>query len=462
MKLTFLGAAGGVTGSKTLLEMGHKKYLIDYGLFQGGSEVRQWNWKEFGMAGQVDALILTHAHIDHSGLIPKLWKDGFRGKIFCTEDTYKLCSILLMDSAKIQREDAEFTNRKGHSSHKPALPLYTEEDAEEVLRLFNPVKFNEEIEVAENLSVTFHWAGHILGAAFAELTLNKGENNKKTIVFSGDLGHERNTLLKPPVPLCKADLLVLESTYGNRLHARIDSLDIMEVFLSSIIKRGGVAVIPSFSVGRTQDILYIIKCLMDQKRIKKVPVFLDSPLSKKANEIFNQTFKTDFIKDEVQEAGTIYPETLKVSESVTDSKTINFKTGPMIIVSSSGMIEGGRVVHHIKRRIEDNKNGIILVGYQPEGTKGRLLMDGVKMLRLHKEELDVAASIFYVNSLSAHADYLDTVQWLKKAGSKPGFIILNHGEKLATANLKTILETQLEIKTTIAELNESYHLDSMI
>lgn len=461
MKIKFLGAAGGVTGSKTVLEVDKELYLIDYGLFQGSSEARERNWHHFARASEVKAVFLTHAHIDHSGLLPRLWKDGFRGEIYCSEETFKLCSILLMDSAKIQREDAEYANKKQYSRHKPALALYTEDEAEAVLELFKPVKFDKCINLTDHVAFSFHWAGHILGSSFLELSLSNEKGVKKTIVFSGDIGHSRNVLLKAPAKLCKADILVLESTYGNKLHSRIDAKKMLEIFLTSIIKRGGVAIIPSFSVGRTQDVLYLIKQLIDEKRIKRVPVFLDSPLSKKANEIFNESFASEQIKEDVLRDGTIYPDTLKVSETVNDSKSINFKDGPMIILSASGMMEGGRVIHHVKRRISDKKNGIILVGFQPVGTKGRLLLDGIKMLRLHKEELDVAASVFYVNALSAHADYLDTLEWLGNAESKPGFIILNHGEEMAAKNLKIILETQVGVKTTIADFDEEFYLESL-
>lgn len=461
MKVKFLGAAGGVTGSKTLLEVNRELYFIDYGLFQGASEARERNWSNFTKASDVKAVFLTHAHIDHSGLLPRLWKDGFRGDIFCSEETFKLCSILLMDSAKIQREDAAFANKKQYSRHKPALALYSEDEAEAVLELFKPVKMNEAFDVSEHVRASFHWAGHILGSSFLELNLKDEKGLEKTIVFSGDIGHSRNVLLKAPAQLCKADILVLESTYGNKLHARIDAKDLLEIFLNSIIQRDGVAIIPSFSVGRTQDILYLIKQLFEENRIREVPVFLDSPLSRKANEIFNQSFSSEQIKDDVLRDGSIYPSTLKVCETVNDSKAVNVKSGPMIIVSASGMMDGGRVVHHVKRRITDKRNGIILVGFQPVGTKGRLLMDGIKMLRLHKEELDVAASVFYVNSLSAHADYLDTLEWLKNAESKPGFIILNHGEEQASKNLKIILEAQLGIKTTVAEFDEEFYLNSL-
>lgn len=462
MEITFLGAAGQVTGSKTLIEIDKEKYLVDYGLVQGGKQKREQNWEPFREADQLNAVFLTHAHIDHSGLLPRLYRDGFRGKIYCSRDTFALCKILLIDSAKIHQEDADFINKRNCSSHKPALPLYTEKEAEEVLTLFEPVEFNEKIKVSDYIAITFHWAGHILGASYCDIEF-KTDQGPKNIVFSGDLGHERNVLLTPPEPLCKCDFLVLESTYGNRLHPRLSPKEVLGIFLKTIIKRGGVAVIPSFSVGRTQDILYLIKCLIDDKTIPRVSVYLDSPLSKKANSIFQRSFNESNIKKEIFEKGKVFPDTLIEIETVKDSKDLNNKSGePMIIVSASGMIDGGRVVHHIKGRIEDKKNGVILVGYQPEGTKGRILLDGEKMLRLHKEEFTVKADIFYVDTLSAHADYLDTINWLKKSEHLPKFIILNHGEKNSLSNLKTLVEAEFQITTTIAEMNEGFKLDVMV
>lgn len=461
MKLTFLGAAQGVTGSKTLLELEHENYLIDYGLFQGGSKVRALNWNSFQRINDITAIFLTHAHIDHSGLLPRLAAQGYRGKIYSTPETFELCKILLMDSAKIHQEDAEYANKKKFSRHNPALPLYTEKDAEKILSQFETIEFNTKTEISDNLSIEFFWAGHILGASYIRITAQT-KSGPKNIIFSGDIGHDRNVLLKKPSTLCECDYLVLESTYGDRLHPRTSPIDVLELFLRTILKRDGVAVIPSFSVGRTQDILYIIKKLMENDLIPRVPVYLDSPLSRKANSIFQRNLDEKFIKEEVLIDNNIFPPTLTEIETVRDSKELNeLKSQAMIIVSASGMLDGGRVVHHVKSRIEDKKNGIIFVGYQPEGTKGRILINGEKKLRLHKEEFRVEADIFYVDALSAHADYLDTLDWLKQSNINPKLIILNHGEQRSLSNLKTLLESELELKVTIADLNEAFTLDSI-
>ncbi len=459
MKIKFFGGAGGVTGSKTLLKIGKEKYLVDYGLFQGASENRSRNWDQFYEASEVSAVFLTHAHIDHSGLLPRLWRDGFRGDIYCTRETYKLCRILLEDSAKIHEEDAAYANKKKYSRHKPALPLYTRDEAVEILKNFKTVEFENEIEISPNIKITFFWAGHILGSSFIRVAYKDEKSEDKVIVFSGDVGHKRNILLRPPAPLCKLDYLVLESTYGAKLHPRIPAKEVLGIYLNTILKRSGVAIIPSFSVGRTQDVLYLIKELMDENQIPSAPVVLDSPLSKKANQIFRECFGELCVKSEVLEKGSIYPETLREVQTVNESKDVASATGPMIIVSASGMIDGGRVVHHVKEKISDEKNGIILVGYQPEGTKGRLLLDGIETLRVHKEEYPVKASIFSVNSLSAHGDYLDIIDWLKESKIDPKFVILNHGEEKGSKHLKTLLESQMDYKTTVAGFGEEFDLD---
>ncbi len=460
MKIKFLGGSSGVTGSKTLMTFGKKKYLVDYGLFQGSSHDREKNWINFKDANQISGVFLTHAHIDHSGLLPRLWRDGFRGKIFCTQETFLLCKILLEDSARIHEEDANFAREKQYSRHKNPLPLYTQEEVVEVLKHFEVVHYHQDVIISQNFKVCYFCGGHILGSSFIRFVWNQ-DGRESSIVFSGDLGHKRNILLKQPDLLCKTDFLVLESTYGNKLHPRIPALDVLALYLNTILKRKGVAIIPSFSVGRTQDVLYLVKKLMDEERVPKVPVFLDSPLARKANKIFNECYHKKFIKNEICDEG-IYPSSFIEIESMIDSRKLNAQEGPMIIISASGMIDGGRVVHHVKQRISNEKNGLILVGFQPEGTKGRLLLDGIKDLRLHKQVFKVNADIFYINSLSAHADYLDHIEWLQNSQILPKWIILNHGEDSSSQHLKIILESQLETKVTISKINEVFDLNAML
>ena len=366
MKLTFLGGVEGVTGSKILLTVAKESYFIDYGLFQGDSKIREGNWRESDLT-DISAVFLTHAHIDHSGLIPRLVYHNFKGTIYCTKETLRLCEILLADSAKLHVEDAEYANKKKYSRHKPALPLYTPEDVEQVLRQFKACDFEEEIKVSEHVQIKFHWAGHILGSSFVEVKLEE-EGVNKTIVFSGDVGHSRAITLKPPVNLVPCDVLVLESTYGDKLHARIPAIEVLGMYLNIILKREGVALIPSFSVGRTQDILYLINKLMLDKKIPEVPVILDSPLSRKANQIFLSSLRPEYIKEEVLSCCPhgVFPTTLNEVETYEESNTTQEIDGPVIIVSASGMIDGGRIMHHLKGRITQKKNGVILVGFQPQ------------------------------------------------------------------------------------------------
>jgi metallo-beta-lactamase family protein len=458
IKIKFFGGAGGVTGSKTLLTVGDEKYLIDYGLYQGSAERRENNWLPFKEASALNAVFLTHAHIDHSGLLPRLFRDGFRGKVYCSRVTEKLCRILLEDSAKIQEEDSKFANKKQYSRHKPALPLYSVEEAQGILKNFEVIELGENLKISENLEVKYTWAGHILGACSLTFTAKSESDGSKKIFFSGDVGHKRNILLKEPDPIEKTDYVVLESTYGSKLHPRLPAKDILELYLNTILKRDGVAIIPSFSVGRTQDVLYLVKSLIEEKKIPEVPVFLDSPLSRKANEIFNECYSPKFIKEEVHQNGSIYPRTFRAIDTVIESKNLNKQNGPFILISASGMMDGGRVVHHVKTRITDPRNGIILVGYQPEGTKGRILLSGEKILRLHKQNFEVKASVFQINSLSAHGDYLDFLDWIKKSEISPELVILNHGEPTGSQHMKVMIETALGLKTTVADAGEEFTL----
>ena len=462
--LHFMGGASGVTGSKTILNSSDGQFIVDFGLFQGGSLIREENWKISFPINEIKGIILTHAHIDHSGLIPKLAQDSFnfKGKIFCTAATFDLVSVLLMDSAKIHEEDARFAALKKFSRHEDPKPLYTTQDVEKILKEFVVLPFDEKFQLTPKISVTFSWAGHILGSSSAliEISPTPPEMKECRLFFSGDIGHKRHAMLTGPDKIPACDVMILESTYGNKIHPRVPHLELLKIYINIVMKRNGVLIIPSFSVGRTQDILYCLNELQKNNQIPLAPIYLDSPLSKKANAIFKKHQNSCHVREELKNVKELFPANLIEIESIAESKELNEQSGPLIIVSASGMIDGGRVVHHVKKRITDPKNAILFVGFQPEGTKGKILLDGNKMLRLHKEELNVEASIFKLDGLSAHGDFLDFLQWINESEIKPRLTILNHGEEKSSAFLKEVLKTEKNWSVCVASFNEKFNLDN--
>ncbi|MEK6625980.1 MAG: MBL fold metallo-hydrolase [Bdellovibrionota bacterium] len=451
MKMKFMGAVRTVTGSKTLCQFGRVKFLVDAGLFQGSKKNRLLNWELDFNPKTLDFVILTHAHIDHIGLLPKLYREGIRCPVYCTKGTLELSEILLKDSAHIQEEDAEFANKTGHSIHKPALPLYSVKDAENILTLFKILPRDEWIDLGKDLKVRFLRSGHIIGSSFIQLLCS--ENNTSQIVtFSGDLGNGRSLILKPPVEISETDYLILESTYGDRVQVRISPEETLGRYLRIILNRNGVVIIPAFSVGRTQEVLFLINELMVAKKIREVPVYLDSPMSSSANRIFLENKEDHVLKIENNKLiSSISPSSYHEVESVEESKKISKENGPMIIVTSSGMISGGRVLHHLKLRLPHKENGVIFVGYQAEETKGRLLVDGIDKIRIHHQEVPVHADIFSVDGLTAHADYIDILAWLGHLKKAPKLIILNHGEDRALKHLKLLIEGEFNYRVGIAE-----------
>jgi metallo-beta-lactamase family protein len=433
VKLTFLGAAKTVTGSKYLIESKGKKYLLDCGLFQGYKELRLLNWDKFAVTpATIDAIILTHAHIDHSGYIPRLYKEGFRGKIYCTRATRDLCEILLLDSAHLQEEDARRSNRYEYTKHKPALPLYDTEDVKAALKHFRAVDFHTPYILNKDLQFTFHHAGHILGSAWVLLT-----SEEKTILFSGDLGRSHDQVMQPPESPLPADYLVLESTYGNRLHEKIDPSDeIKEIILSTSQKGGGI-LIPAFAVGRTQSILYYIYKLKQAQLIPSIPVYIDSPMATSATELFCQ-----------------YDQELRLSKAVAEkvcdsaiyvrdteaSKKLNALTHPRIIISASGMATGGRVLHHLKNFLPKAENTVLFSGFQAGGTRGDRLVKGEKEIKIHGEMFAVRARIENLTSTSAHADYAEILKWLEKISIPPKKVFITHGEQASAQSLREKIE----------------------
>ena len=454
----FLGAAGTVTGSRTLLKFHQFKVLVDCGLYQGPSEMRQLNWESFPFAKDLDAVVLTHAHIDHSGYLPKLVKEGFKGPIYCTQSTQDLCEIMLVDSAHLQEEDAHFANRSHHSRHQPALPLYTTADAIKSLKHFQSRAFNEWHELVPGLSVRFLRAGHILGSAIVQFAY-EGEHGSRIISFSGDLGNGRSHIIKPPVPLTETDYLVLESTYGDRVQPREDQIQRVGEIINRVLGRGGTLVVPAFTVGRTQELLYIIRELESRKIIPQVPVYLDSPMALDATQVYlkhPEELQLAAFGDQQQLQPTLCTTCYEAVRSTDDSMLLCMNTTPKVVISAAGMLTGGRILHHLKAKLPDPKNAVLFVGYQAEGTKGLLLKQGLTDIRIHHQQVSVEAEIISMDSFSAHADSNDIMAWLKNFKQAPRAVFLNHGEVNALRALKYRIVNELGWKVVIPQLDDEF------
>jgi metallo-beta-lactamase family protein len=446
IRLQFLGAYSGVTGSKTLLEWKNQRFLVDCGLFQGPSVVRQMNWVDLPIkADTINAVFLTHAHLDHVGYLPRLYKQGFRGPIYCSEGTYDLAQIILLDSAYLEEEAAKFARETQYSYHKDPLPLFTTADAEAVLKQFKPLPRYDWVTVGDGISMRLHRAGHIIGASLVELRMH-GDRHSKTFTFTGDVGHELSLTLKGPDPLPDSDVVVLESTYGNRLHDKESAMGKFGGFLKRAIERDGVVVIPAFAVGRSQEVIYMIAQLEQQGVIPAVPVVLDSPMSDKALKVFFSHEEDQRIASSFHPHSQFYPAKFETSTSSDQSMLTTMRDGPLIVISASGMLAGGRILHHLKKRLPDPRNMIVFSGYQAEGTKGRFLQDNsgsLKTLRIHHKEVELAAEVVTISNLSAHADYEQLVAWLKRTHKKPQQVLINHGQLEAQDALTETLQKSL-------------------
>lgn len=436
MRLTFLGAAGTVTGSKYLLETGERTILVDCGLFQGSKELRERNWQDvpFDLA-RLDAVLLTHAHIDHSGFIPRLVKSGFHGAVYCSQATADLCAILLPDSGRIQEDDAESANRYGYSRHKPALPLYTEAEARVSLQQFRPIVFGVPFELGGDLSVTLSRAGHILGASFVHLSAGDGT----TMLFSGDIGRPDGPLMKRPAVLQDADYIVLESTYGNRRHGSEDTGKQIGDIIRRTAARGGSVVVPAFAVGRTQDLLFHLHALKRDRQIPDLPVFLDSPMAIDATELLlRHSNEHRLSRQDCADVCAI----ARYTRTVEQSKAISATTMPKVIISASGMATGGRVLHHLKHLVGDPRNTVLLAGFQAAGTRGDRLARGERSLKIHGHDYPVQAEIAQLDTMSAHADYAEILDWLRNFRAPPRQVFITHGEPEAAEAMRAhIIET---------------------
>lgn len=443
MKITVLGAAGTVTGSKYLVETPTARLLLDCGLFQGGKSLRDRNWAapDFD-PHSLDAVVLTHAHIDHSGYLPRLCKAGFRGPVYCTSGTEDLLRILLPDSGHLQEEEARHANKWGWSKHRPAIPLYTHEDAVSCLSQLRPVQFASPLEVAKGVEAYFGRAGHIVGSAWVRLT-----SGGHHITFSGDVGRPIDPIMKPPAPLLETDVLVIESTYGDRRHPPAAPIDELGRVLEETFARGGAALVPAFAVGRSQHILQLVARLRSAGRIPDVPVFLDSPMAIDATRIFCHNHDDHRISDEECHAMCRVAEYCNSPEQ---SKAIDKRSGPMLIISASGMATGGRILHHLRCFLPGEQNTVILAGFQAVGTRGRSLADGAKTVKIFGEHVDVRAHVEQISALSAHADYHELLAWLHTSEIKPRQVFVTHGEPAAAEAFRQRLEDQFGWEAIVA------------
>jgi metallo-beta-lactamase family protein len=456
MELTFLGATGTVTGSKYLLayetDSGIKRILIDCGLFQGLKQLRLKNWTKLPINPKdVDAVLLTHAHIDHTGYLPLFVKNGFSGKVYCTQATRDLCDILLPDSAHLQEEEADYANRRGFSKHNPALPLYTKEDADNALELLVAVDFEQNVDLGDGLTFTFSPNGHILGSAFLRI-----QHKKTSIIFSGDLGRPNDVLMNPPARIKQADYLVLESTYGNLRHEQDDPKVKLAAVINRTVERKGVVLIPVFAVGRAQEILYYISLLKSSGVISKdIPVYLNSPMAVDATAIFSHhSGEHRLSPEQCRELSR----TAHMVNSVEQSKHLNETKGPMIILSASGMASGGRVVHHLKAFAPRPNNTILFVGFQAAGTRGSAMLNGAESIKIHGEYVPIRAEVEFISNLSAHADYSEIITWLTGIETPPKKTFITHGEPVAADAMRRHIEEQLHWSVEVPEYLEKVML----
>jgi metallo-beta-lactamase family protein len=450
VRVTFLGATGTVTGSKFLVEAAGTRVLVDCGIYQGIKKLRMRNWQRPPVdPGGLDAVLLTHAHIDHSGYLPALVRDGFQGPIHCTPPTRALCKILLPDSGRIHEEDARYANRKRFSRHDPALALYTEEDALASLGSFEPVELGAPLRVGA-LAVRFQPAGHILGAASVLV-----EAEGQTLLFSGDLGPADHLLMDAPAPPGHPRWIVMESTYGNRLHANEDPVEAIAGILRRTAGRGGVLLIPSFAVGRAQTLLYILHEIREKGLAPDVPVYVNSPMATDVTSLYKSYPAYHRLSPE--RCATIFGVAHYV-RSVDESKELNARRGPLVILSASGMATGGRVLHHLRALAPDERNTILLPGYQAPGTRGADLAAGAPAITIHGQVVPVRAEVVQLGILSAHADQRDLVGWLGAADREPEGVFLVHGEPAAADGLRRVVRERLGYEPRIPEYEESVEL----
>jgi len=469
--IQFLGAAGTVTGSKHLINTSANlsstsglQVLVDCGLFQGQKEWRERNWRGLPVpAKEIDAVILTHAHLDHCGWIPRLVKAGFRGPIYATPPTIDLCGIILPDSGHLQEEDAAFYNKTNKSKHSPALPLYTLEEAQDSLRNFKPVNVEHTVQVSPELSFRFVRAAHILGSCMAEITLQTAGQTRR-LLFTGDIGRVRNQTIAPgkvvhsgPMEGETADLLVMESTYGNRLHPKQDPLPELAALITAAAKRGGSVVVPAFAIERTQKFLFLLKHLMESGQMPRLPVFCDSPMAIKAVQIFLKHTEeySDDTRNLIQQHGSpLNWPGFTFASTPEESKKINQVASPSIIISSSGMVTGGRIMHHLAQRLPDPRNLILFIGFQAPGTRGFTIKSQAPEVKLFGDSVPIRAQVAALEQFSDHADPPELLEWLHTFRNQPGVTYLVHGEPDASGQLRDVMKKDLGWNVQVAQYLE--------
>jgi metallo-beta-lactamase family protein len=462
-KLTFLGAAGCVTGSKYLVEAASKKLLVDCGLFQGTDDLKERNWNPLPVDPKtIDYLVLTHAHLDHTGWLPVLVRDGYNKTIYANPATIELTEILLKDSGHLQEEETQDAQKHKWSKHPQPRALYTSDEVEPVLRLLRPMPRNGGFDISPEFHIESYDAGHILGSSSLELTIH--ENGRKTVmVFSGDIGRYDQPILNDPVPPVtkQIDVLLCESTYGDREHEAGDPLQALGDIVNRVVKRGGSIVIPAFAIGRTQTFMYYLRQLENLRRVPKVPVYVDSPMALNATQLYlkhNEDHDLQFARDEQNGGDPLSVHEFHLTRSVEESKGINNVKTPCIIISASGMVTGGRVLHHLAQRLGDARNCVILGGFQAEGTRGRALHEGAKTLSLYGQMVPVLAEIVEMGQLSAHAGKSELMRWMTGLQAPPKQVYLTHGEPAAAQSLQQAITEKFRWKAAVARYLDTVEL----
>jgi len=461
ISITFLGAARTVTGSAYLVDCGRSQVMVDFGMFQGRKDLRDRNWVDPNFpAPEVEAVIVTHTHLDHIGRLPRLVKNGFKGPIFCTPPTIELAEVLLQDPAPLQMEDAEYLNRKGRTSHKPALPLFDDRDVDQTLKLLVPIPVGQSHQAAPGISFVYREAGHLLGAGSVEMTAEDSSGKSRRILFSGDVGRYNAVLAPDPDPCPDVDYVVVESTYGNRQHPVTSIQDQLQSVLTRTFARGGLLLIPAFAVGRAQQMVWLMDRIVHEQKLRPFPIYIDSPMAVDATRIYARHGES--LKDARTLVGgdsVLSSKWVKLVKRREDSEALNKIKGPAVIISSSGMLAGGRILHHCRVRLPHAENTLLITGYQAEGTLGRRLIEKAPTVRIHKSEIPVLAEVTDLKGLSGHADVNELMRWMSAVKAPPRTVFITHGEEDAALALAARIQADREFKTKVPKHAERVDLD---